>query len=96
MGAAGLVGSRLVKRLLEEGYTVRATFRDPTNIKKGKPLLDLSEANERLMLWKADLCEEGSFNEAINGCHGVFHVATPVDFSPKDPEVNVLFISFNF
>ncbi|KAL4191299.1 hypothetical protein AMTRI_Chr07g79920 [Amborella trichopoda] len=84
MGAAGLVGSWLVKPLLGEGYS------------KVKPLLDLPEANERLTLWKADLCEEGSFDEAINGCHGVFHVATPVDFSPKDPEVIFFFISFTF
>ncbi|KAL4191301.1 hypothetical protein AMTRI_Chr07g79940 [Amborella trichopoda] len=46
-------------------------------MKKVKPLLDLSGANERLALWKADLCEEGSFDEAINGCYGVFHIATP-------------------
>ncbi|ERM97447.1 hypothetical protein AMTR_s00124p00089000 [Amborella trichopoda] len=59
-------------------------------MKKVKPLLDLPGANERLALWKADLCEEGSFDEAINGCHGVSHVATPVDFSPKDPENEVI------
>ncbi|KAL4191030.1 hypothetical protein AMTRI_Chr07g78760 [Amborella trichopoda] len=59
-------------------------------MKKVKPLLDLRGANERLALWKADLCEEGSFDEAINGCHGVSHVATPVDFSPKDPENEVI------
>jgi bifunctional dihydroflavonol 4-reductase/flavanone 4-reductase len=50
-------------------------------------LLDLPGAKERLTIWKADLGEEGSFDEAIKGCTGVFHVATPMDFESKDPEV---------
>jgi bifunctional dihydroflavonol 4-reductase/flavanone 4-reductase len=43
-----------------------------------------------LTLWKADLAEEGSFDEAIKGCSGVFHVATPMDFESKDPENEVI------
>lgn len=31
-GAAGYIGSWLVMRLLEKGYIVRATVRDPSNI----------------------------------------------------------------
>ncbi|KAB2628128.1 bifunctional dihydroflavonol 4-reductase/flavanone 4-reductase-like [Pyrus ussuriensis x Pyrus communis] len=77
-------------RLLERGYTVRATVRDPTNRKKVKHLLDLLKAETHLTLWKADLADEGSFDEAIQGCTGVFHVATPMDFEPKDPENEVI------
>ena len=50
-------------------------------------MLDLPGATERLSIWKADLAEEGSFDDAIKGCTGVFHVATPMDFESKDPEV---------
>lgn len=57
------------------------------NIKKVKHLLELPKAKTHLTLWKADLNEEGSFDEAIKGCTGVFHVATPMDFESKDPEV---------
>ncbi|XP_030527010.1 dihydroflavonol 4-reductase [Rhodamnia argentea] len=89
-GAAGFIGSWLVMKLLERGYTVRATVRDPNNMKKVKHLLDLPEAKTRLSLWKADLTEAGSFDEAINGCTGVFHVATPMDFESKDPENEVI------
>lgn len=60
-------------------------------MKKVQHLLDLPNANTHLTLWKADLNEEGSFKEAINGCTGVFHVATPMDFESKDPEVNCIF-----
>ncbi|CAN6582609.1 unnamed protein product [Malus baccata var. baccata] len=86
-GASGFIGSWLVMRLLERGYTVRATVRDPTNQKKVKHLLDLPKAETHLTLWKADLAGEGSFDEAIQGCTGVFHVATPMDFESKDPEM---------
>ncbi|KAJ7966780.1 dihydroflavonol 4-reductase [Quillaja saponaria] len=89
-GASGFIGSWLVMRLLEHGYTVRATVRDPDNTKKVKHLLELPGAKTRLTLWKADLAEDGSFDEAIQGCTGVFHVATPMDFESKDPENEVI------
>ncbi|CAL4948559.1 unnamed protein product [Urochloa decumbens] len=89
-GASGFLGSWLVMKLLQAGYTVRATVRDPTNVTKTKPLLDLPGATERLSIWKADLAEDGSFDDAIKGCTGVFHVATPMDFESKDPENEVI------
>ncbi|EES04562.1 hypothetical protein BDA96_04G055300 [Sorghum bicolor] len=89
-GASGFVGSWLVMKLLQAGYTVRATVRDPANAAKTKPLLDLPGATERLSIWKADLAEEGSFDDAIRGCTGVFHVATPLDFESQDPENEVI------
>lgn len=63
------------------------------NMKKVKHLLELPKADTNLTLWKADLNEEGSFDEAIEGCVGVFHVATPMDFESKDPEVRCLHAS---
>uniref|UniRef100_A0A0D3ERK5 Flavanone 4-reductase n=1 Tax=Oryza barthii TaxID=65489 RepID=A0A0D3ERK5_9ORYZ len=89
-GASGFVGSWLVMKLLQAGYTVRATVRDPSNVGKTKPLLELAGSKERLTLWKADLGEEGSFDAAIRGCTGVFHVATPMDFESEDPENEVI------
>nr|AHY35315.1 dihydroflavonol reductase [Morus notabilis] len=89
-GASGYIGSWLVMRLLERDYTVRATVRDPANVKKVRHLLELPKAKSNLTLWKADLADEGSFNEAIKGCTGVFHVATPMDFDSKDPENEVI------
>lgn len=58
------------------------------NLKKVQHLLDLPNAKTQLTLWKADLSDEGSYDDAINGCDGVFHVATPMDFESKDPEVS--------
>ncbi|WVY98167.1 hypothetical protein V8G54_030318 [Vigna mungo] len=89
-GASGFIGSWLVMRLIQRGYTVRATVLDPDNMKDVKHLLEIPGAESKLSLWKANLAEEGSFDEAIKGCIGVFHLATPIDFESKDPENEVI------
>lgn len=48
------------------------------NVKKVDHLWRLEGAKERLRLVKADLMEPGSFDDAVMGCHGVFHTASPV------------------
>jgi len=89
-GATGFVASSLVKCLLEKGYSVHATVRDPEDEGKVRHLLDIRGAEERLKLFKADLLEEGSFDAAIGLCDGVFHVATPVGFNSNDPENDII------
>ncbi|PIN15777.1 Flavonol reductase/cinnamoyl-CoA reductase [Handroanthus impetiginosus] len=89
-GASGFIGSWLVRKLLERGYIVHATVRDPGNMKKVKHLVELPKADTNLTLWKADMNLEGSYDEAIQGCEGVFHMATPMEFESKDPENEVI------
>ncbi|XP_004509912.1 cinnamoyl-CoA reductase CAD2 [Cicer arietinum] len=89
-GASGFIASWIVKFLLQRGYTVRGTLRDPSNPKKVDHLLKLDGAKERLQLFKADLLEEGSFDSAIEGCDGVFHTASPVRFVVNDPQVELI------
>lgn len=62
---------------------------------KTNHLLKLPGAHKRLTLWKADLADEGGFDNAIDGCEGVFHVATAMDFESQDPEV-LIFSSLSF
>ncbi|CAH1444462.1 unnamed protein product [Lactuca virosa] len=75
-GATGYIGSWLVKSLLEKGYSVHATVRNPANCDH---FLKLWRGGDRLRLFKADLHEERSFDDAVQGCHGVFHVAASMD-----------------
>ncbi|KAL6518447.1 hypothetical protein OROGR_018949 [Orobanche gracilis] len=89
-GASGFIGSWLVMRLHDRGYNVRATVRDPGNMEKVKHLLELPKADTNLTLWKADMNIPGSYDEAIQGCEGVFHMATPMDFESHDPENEVI------
>ncbi|KAJ0037736.1 hypothetical protein Pint_23949 [Pistacia integerrima] len=88
-GASGYIASWLVKLLLEHGYTVKATVRYPDD-PKVKHLHALDGANERLHLFKANLLEEGSFDSAVSGCEGVFHTASPVIISAKDPQAELI------
>ncbi|XP_050893979.1 phenylacetaldehyde reductase isoform X1 [Lathyrus oleraceus] len=89
-GASGYIASWIVKFLLQRGYTVKATVRDPSNPNKVNHLLKLDGAKERLQLFKADLLEDGSFDSAIQGCHGVFHTASPVQFGVDDPQKEII------
>ncbi|PRQ25267.1 putative NAD(P)-binding domain, tetraketide alpha-pyrone reductase 1 [Rosa chinensis] len=89
-GASGFLASWLIKRLLMSGYHVTGTVRDPGNQKKLAHLWRLEGAKERLRLVKADLVEEGSFDDAIFGCHGVFHSASPVPKLSSDPKKEIL------
>ncbi|PON55947.1 NAD(P)-binding domain containing protein [Trema orientale] len=85
-GATGYVGSWLVKILLQRGFRVHATVRDPA---KCLHLLSMWTGSDRLRLFRADLHEEGSFDEAVQGCDGVFHVAASMEFSVNDAELNI-------
>ncbi|KAG9407331.1 hypothetical protein AC1031_002059 [Aphanomyces cochlioides] len=76
-GGSGFLGSYCVKLLLERGYRVHTTVRDPANEKKVAHLKALPGANERLTLFKADLLEEGAFDAAIKNCSVVLHTASP-------------------
>ncbi|KAI9198905.1 hypothetical protein LWI28_024162 [Acer negundo] len=89
-GAGGFIASWIVKLLLEKGYTVRGTVRNPDD-PKNVHLRELEGAKERLTLCKADLLDFESLKLAINGCHGVFHTASPVTDDPEqmvEPAVN--------
>lgn len=89
-GASGFIASWLVKFLLQRGYTVKATVRDPNNSSKVDHLLNLEGAKERLHLVKANLLEEGSFDSAVEGCHAVFHTASPFFTNAEDPQTELL------
>ncbi|KAG8379720.1 hypothetical protein BUALT_Bualt07G0118700 [Buddleja alternifolia] len=72
-GAGSFIASWLVKLLLEKGYTVRGTVRNPENV------------YFIFCMWffvkffcRADLNDYQSLRDAINGCVGVFHTACPV------------------
>ncbi|CAN1787798.1 Phenylacetaldehyde reductase [Linum perenne] len=65
-GASGYIASWLVKLLLQRGYTVKATVRDP------------------------NLLDEGSFDNVVEGCEGVFHTASPFYLNATDPQAELV------
>ncbi|KAF9601750.1 hypothetical protein IFM89_022864 [Coptis chinensis] len=89
-GASGYIASWLVKLLLQRGYTVKASVRDPNDPKKTEHLLRLPGAHERLQLFKANLMDEGCFDSIIVGCEGVFHTASPCYMDAADPQAELI------
>ncbi|KAM5548509.1 protein BRI1-5 ENHANCED 1-like [Rosa sericea] len=90
-GGTGYISSWLILRLLQHGYSVRATIR--SNPAEGKRdisyLTSLPGAQEKLQIFHADLNNPETFNDAIQGCTGVFHLAHPMDVEGKEPEETV-------
>ncbi|XP_019152203.1 PREDICTED: vestitone reductase-like [Ipomoea nil] len=87
-GGTGFLASRLIVKLLQQGYAVNATVRSHPggNPKDTSFLTNLEGAPERLRIFVADLDNPESFSPAIEGCVGVFHVAQPMPESPEDDD----------
>ncbi|XP_027159762.1 vestitone reductase-like [Coffea eugenioides] len=86
-GGTGFFASWLIKRLLEDGYSVNTTIRSSSERRRNIDYLtDLPGASGRLQIFNADLDKPDSFNAAIEGCVGVFHVAHPIDIESKETE----------
>jgi nucleoside-diphosphate-sugar epimerase len=90
-GATGYVAGWVVKRLLEAGCTVHAAVRDPGDAKKLSHLKALDEVTPgSLRFFAADLLQDGSYADAIQGCAIVFHTASPFVLNPKDAQRDLI------
>jgi len=77
-GANGFVASEIVSQLLQRGYIVHGTVRDPEDEGKVGHLKKFV-GSENLKLFKAELTESAeAFEEAFRGCQVVIHTASPV------------------
>ncbi|XP_062226852.1 anthocyanidin reductase ((2S)-flavan-3-ol-forming)-like isoform X1 [Phragmites australis] len=88
-GGNGYIASALIKMLLEKGYAVKTTVRNPDDMAKNSHLKDL-QALGPLEILRADLDEEGSFDEAVAGCDFAFLIAAPVNLHSKNPEKELI------
>ncbi|KAL6651449.1 hypothetical protein ACP70R_010374 [Stipagrostis hirtigluma subsp. patula] len=88
-GGNGYIASALIKMLLEKGYAVKTTVRNPDDMEKNSHLKEL-QALGHLEVFSADLSEEGSFDDAVAGCDYAFLVAAPVNLNTKDPEKELI------
>ncbi|EEC78075.1 hypothetical protein OsI_17545 [Oryza sativa Indica Group] len=84
-GGNGYIASALIKMLLQKGCAVNTTVRNPENMEKNSHFKDL-HALGPLAVFRADLEEEGSFDEAVAGCDYAFLVAAPVNLKSENPQ----------
>ena len=85
-GAAGFIGSHVVRELLEQGFSVRGTVRNPTN---AEFLKDLPGA-ERLDIVQMDLLQPESVVSAVKGCVDVVHCAAALYVGVDDAQTQVV------
>jgi uncharacterized protein YbjT (DUF2867 family) len=86
-GGSGFIGSWLVRLLLDRGYTVHATVKNLQDDGETRHLQALDGADTRLRLFQMDLLDPASITPAVDGAHGVFHLASPLTLHPtQDPE----------
>jgi dihydroflavonol-4-reductase len=76
-GATGFVGGHVARMLLEQGVSVRATFRRSHRVARLE-LLDGVEPCE------ADIRDDAALRRAFSGCDVVYHVAGFVGSRPRD------------
>lgn len=87
-GGSGFLAGRAMIDLLESGYDVRTTVRDRS---KG-PRIEENISNEigraaGIEFLEADLAADDGWNEAVDGCRYVLHIASPFPPArPKDPQ----------
>jgi uncharacterized protein YbjT (DUF2867 family)/uncharacterized protein YndB with AHSA1/START domain len=78
-GATGYVGGRLVPRLLEAGYRVRALGRSVGKL-KSRPWGE----HPRIELARGDVLDEASLGQAVQGCWAAFYLVHSMTAAVED------------
>lgn len=90
-GANGYVASWLVKVLLDEGLTVHAAVRNPSDQKKIAHLKEAAEKSKgKIVFFKGDLLIPGSYKDAMEGCELVYHTASPFTTDVENPQKELI------
>lgn len=87
-GASGFIAGHCIIDMLNHGYDVRGTLRDPSRGESIKAsLAPYTDRINALEFVAAELMDEGSWITAAKGCDGILHVASPVPVKqPKDED----------
>lgn len=85
-GISGFIAKHVALQLLQEGYEVRGTVRALNKADQVKRSLDEAGADiSRLSFAAADLISDKGWDEAVDGCAGIMHVASPFPTTqPRD------------
>lgn len=85
-GISGFVGQHCAVQLLENGYAVKGTIRNFSKEKEvRKGIAKVIDAKDNLEFCELDLLSDKGWDEAMEGCDFVLHVASPfVIAEPKD------------
>ena len=86
-GATGFIGLHCVQQLLNKGFQVNGTLRSfDRKDEVMDALLSHNTSTEHLTLFETDLLDDKGWDEAIEGCEYVLHVASPFVLTPENED----------
>ena len=86
-GATGYIGLHCINQLLNQGYAVNGSIRSPE--RKDEIINALKSHNtstEHLNLYTFNLTEDNGWDEGIQGCDYLLHVASPISLENTEEE----------
>ncbi|MBV8337462.1 MAG: NAD-dependent epimerase/dehydratase family protein [Alphaproteobacteria bacterium] len=84
-GGSGFLAEWQIVKLLRAGYNVRATLRDLARADEVRTAVAREIAHaDRVGFVNADLTCDGGWEEAVNGCSFVLHIASPFPIAQPD------------
>jgi len=86
-GATGYIGLHCIHQLLNQGYEVNGSVRSPE--RKHEIINALNSYNtstEHLNLYTFNLTEDSGWDEGMQGCDYLLHVASPISLEHTDEE----------
>ena len=86
-GTTGFIGLHCVNQLLNKGFAVHGTLRSFDRKNEVMDALALQNTStENLSLFETDLLDDKGWDEAIEGCEYVLHVASPFVLSQESED----------
>lgn len=91
-GGSGFIAGHTILHLLKAGYDVRISVRDEQKVAPVAALVSAQGLDTARMDYAlADLGSDQCWDEAVDGCTGVFHMASPFPLAvPKNPDDLIL------
>ncbi|SDH04859.1 NAD-dependent epimerase/dehydratase family protein [Winogradskyella thalassocola] len=89
IGGSGFIGSHITKRFLDNGFEVKVSTRDLSNLKKYQHLSMLKNA-EHLSFEELDVTDKNRLENFVKDCDIVIHSGTPFQLDFKDAKTELL------
>lgn len=90
-GASGFIAMHCILKLLEKGYKVRGTLRSPereTGLRK--TFMKHTSVDDRLEFITTNLKTDAGWDDAVEGCQYILHVASPFPSQPPKHENDLI------
>lgn len=87
-GASGFIAGHIIIDLLDHGYEVRGTIRDLAKADKLRAMFaQHTSKSDSIEFVAATLTDTDCWQAAVEGCDGIFHIASPVPLEqPKNAD----------